>query len=194
LAYSEQASARSFELLTGDGLGHLYGMDRALEKIWSKRPPIAEGYVLVSDGEMATSIIDFVTHFGHVSTLLFDDGSKRTSENNATYRIRMERVERVAQFFEGIDTNVFKDRRIRNRHFHADEYVAKSLLKYPDAVIIQDLAFNKRELMKSQLQIIYIRAYEFDSDTLLHLEAEFDVKKLYEISLLMVDKLKQGNQ
>lgn len=173
---------------------HLYGMDRALEKIWSKRPPSGEGYVLVSDGDMAKSIIEFVTDFGHVSTLLFDDGPKRTSENSATYRIRTERIAKVAQFFEAIDTSVFRDRRIRNRHFHADEYVAKSLAKHPNAVIIQDLAFNKRELINSQLPILFIRAYEFDTDTLLHLEAEFDVKKLYETSLLMVGRLKEADQ
>jgi hypothetical protein len=188
--YSAAASERSFDVLWGDGLRYLHEMSRALEAIWAKRPTTPDvGYLLISDGDIPSAIIKFVTDFGHVSTLLFDEGLKRTSENGVLYRIRTERVKRATEFFDGIDLSVFKDRRIRNRHFHADEYVTKFLVNHPDAVIVQDLSVTERGLFSSDLPILYIRVYEYSNDLLLHLDAEFDAKKLYETTLQMIQRL-----
>jgi hypothetical protein len=51
------------------------------------------------------------------------------------------------------------------------------------------VGLSHREAVSSATGFIFIRVYVFSDDTLLHLGKEFDVKRLYEASLLMADRV-----
>jgi hypothetical protein len=187
---SQAAVDRAFSLIAGEGFSYLQRVNSALETIWTKRPEkIDTGYLVVSDAIVAEALHDLVLSFGSVSTLLFDRGSQRRSENASVYKIRMDRTHRVADALKGIDTAIYQDRAIRNRHVHSDEYIAKAIVANPGTCVLQDIALSERSAFSSEVGLLYIRVYIFSEDKLLHLNAEFDVKRLYETNLLISERL-----
>jgi hypothetical protein len=120
-----------------------------------------------------------VSNFGLASSILFDDGGKRSSENAAMYGLRKERVDRVAALTATVDTSIFQRRAIRNKFMHIDEHLAKALLAGNCEWLI-NAGLSARSLVRGENLLRYCRVYIFDEDVLLHLDEEFDVREAYQ--------------
>lgn len=168
--------------LLREGRNALAEATLAIEYIWSRRvPPDPDGGgYLVSDGDMVTALRTLVMSFGLASTILFDGGARRRSENAGMFALRHDRVEHVRQLTADIDTAIFDQRSIRNKFAHVDEYLAKLLLRGPANWIV-DLGLSRREMIRfNDAGGNYCRVYIFDEERLLHLGEEFDVRQAYE--------------
>jgi hypothetical protein len=182
---SETVLDRAFGFLVDEGAIALQQVVRATEYIWSRRrqdgPPAGPGY-FVNDGQMINALRLLVTNFGLASTLLFDNGSRRSSESAGMFEIRMDRVTRVAALTSGFDSSIFSQRSIRNKFAHVDEHMAKALVR-DDAGWLLNIGLSHRALVKGENdQLNYCRVYIFDEDKLLHLQEEFDVRRAYNAS------------
>jgi hypothetical protein len=170
---------RSFSFLVDEGTIALHQVRRATDYIWSRRRPERGPGYFVNDGEMINALRRLVTNFGLASTILFDDGPKRTSENAGVYALRRDRVARVGALTSSIDTGIFAQRSIRNKFAHIDEYLAKAALRN-DAGWLLNIGISHRDLVTGENgRLNYCRVYVFEEDKLLHLGEEFDVKEAY---------------
>lgn len=175
-----------------DAVVHAIALAQTLETLQRYKPePVNSGYLLVNKPEIGRAIATFVDHFGFLAVNIFDDGPRRRCENAKTYQARRERLSVIDELFSGIDLAIFRDRTVRNRYIHYEEHLAKYLLREPPMSVMADLGFSHRDIVKCKDGIVYIRVYEFDTDTLLHLGCEFDMRALYAASMAIATRIKE---
>ena len=190
MRYSAIASERARQVLWDDAVSHFERVARTLETIWSFRPPKRDGYALISQPEIVAAIQSLAVNFGLVASLMFDDGPKRSTENTAMHQMRVDRVQYFKDLLIGIDTSIYRDKSLRNRHLHADEYLCKMLAKSPASAIFQNIALSEKAAINATVPIIYVRVYAYGEDVLMHLGSEFDARQLYEANLLIAERLR----
>jgi hypothetical protein len=184
------------DILIKHGVSALVRTVLAIERLWAIDPKTpADKTGLVIEGDPAQIITDLCNSFASASTILFDDGPQRSSENRKLYELRKARAAMVAARCPGLDLSILAEKVVRNRIVHLDEHLAKIFLRYPEDTWIIDVAISsrKRLIESPSSKWRFSRVYVFDERKIFHLDAELDVAALHEVAIKVLERLVVGD-
>lgn len=177
-----------------EGLVALDVLVTAIVRLWEVRPPPLQGSVGVigTHEEIPGLLVTICSSAATAYQVLFDKGTRRSSESPAMYNARLARVSLVEQQCGTLQIVELRNLQVRRRIVHIDEHLTKALLTDPDSAFLINLAVSNRDLIAPEegATLLHCRVYFSAEDLILHLGAELHVGRLHAEATAVLDAFK----